>query len=405
MEDNFKKINLSSQTADLKMRRKKKGIKGHIFKLVVVALILLLAGVIGWSFLSSGSYVFQYVMSSGPKFKTVDNRVNILLLGNAGGTHDGPQLTDSIIVASYHLESHKVTLFSVPRDLWVETVKGKVNSVYERGEERPEGGLQFAKEEIGKLVGIPIQYGVRIDFNGFAKAVDLIEGIAVEVPKSFDDYNYPIEGKEDDLCGLVEKEVELSEEEAGFYKLKTGKQKVLVDTNNKIATTSADFACRFEHIHFNKGKVQMNGETALKFVRSRMGTNGEGSDFARSRRQQLVIQAFRSKALSLETLINPGKIVGLVDTFGESIETDINKEIYLDFYNLAKSADKVNSVVLGDLGEGKSAFEVGEVGKYGAFVLVPPNADFSSVHELVKRRLDEDAIVVEEIKQGEPVKK
>ncbi len=398
MDENFKKLNLAHRIEpEARVRKRKQGFWAHKFKFLIIGLVLLLIIFVGWSFFSTGSYVFQYVLSSagGPKFKSTDDRVNILLLGNAGGKHDGPDLTDSIIVGSYHLNSHKVTLISIPRDLWVSNVKGKVNAVYEIGAQRPEGGLQFAKEEIGKIVGVPIHYGVRINFEGFESAIDLVEGIDIDIPKTFDDYNYPITGKEDDLCGLQEKEVELSEEEAKFYKLKAGKQKVLVNSNNKIATTSADFACRFEHIRYDKGPTKMDGETALKFVRSRMGTNGEGSDFARSRRQQLVIQGFRAKALSLDTLFNPTKITGLIDTFGKTIETDVNKEIYLDFYNLAKEVDKINSVVLGDLGGGKSAFVVGEVSKYGAFVLVPPDEDFKSVQDLVKQRLDEDAIVEE----------
>ena len=53
----------------------------------------------------------------------------------------------------------------------------------------------------------------------------------------------------------------------------------------------------------------MDGDTALKFVRSRHGSNGEGSDFARAARQQKVIAAFKSKVLSFGTLINPKNII------------------------------------------------------------------------------------------------
>jgi anionic cell wall polymer biosynthesis LytR-Cps2A-Psr (LCP) family protein len=281
-------------------------------------------------------------------------------------------------------------MISVPRDLWMDGIKEKVNAAYEVGEQRPEGGLAYASDKIDDILGIPIHYAVRIDFAGFSKAVDLVEGVDVDIPKTFDDFNYPITGKEDDLCGLTEKEVEITPEQAGSMKMKPGKQKVLVDSSDKIATSSADFACRYEHLHFVKGVTHMDGETALKFVRSRMGTNGEGSDFARSRRQQLVIQAFRDKALSLNTLFNPGKIGGLLSTFGQSVDTNVPKDDYLEFYNIAKNIKGINTVVLGDIGNDKSVLVVGDVSKYGRFVMVPPNDDYTSLQQYIKVKLDED---------------
>lgn len=413
MEPNFKRINLKHIPLSVNQRGEQrkflKKLKPFllIFSLIIIVMII-------WSFFNSSNSVFQYVIKSATNpLKSTNDRVNVLLLGNAGGTHDGPELTDSIIVASYHLKSNKVTLISIPRDLWLEEVSGKVNSAYEIGEQRPEGGLKYAEDKIDDILGIPIHYGVRLDFNGFAKAIDLVDGVDVEVPKTFDDYNYPITGKEDDLCGLKEKEMELSDEQAVFLKLKPGapnptalpdpdspkkKYKVLVDDKDKIATEAADFSCRFEHIRYDKGKSRMNGETALKFVRSRMGTNGEGSDFARSRRQQLVLQAFRDKVLSLQTLINPQKITGLLSTFGKSIETDIEKERYLDFYNLVKKQSGASNIVLGDLGGGKSVFVVGVPSKYGGFVLIPPDEDYNLVKDFVKQKLEED----EKVENGKP---
>lgn len=400
MDSDFKKVNFSFGDN----KRKNKSALGRIKAFLVLALIIFVVA-IGWSFFNSTTSVFQYVLSktSNP-LKSTDDRVNVLLLGNSGGKHDGPELTDSMIVASYHLKSNKVTLISMPRDLWVNEISGKVNSVFEIGEQRPEGGLKFTEDKLSNILGIPIHYGVRLDFDGFAKAIDLVEGVDVEVPRAFDDFNYPIAGREDDLCGLTEKEIDLTEDKLnqidpdGKLSLKPGKQKLLVDTTDKIATEAADFACRFEHIQFEKGKEHMNGVTALKFVRSRMGSNGEGSDFARSRRQQLVLQSFREKALSIETLFNVQKISGLFSTFGESIETDIEKERFLDFYGLVKKQSGITSIVLGDLGNGKSVFKVGAPGKYGGYVLVPPDdvaqSDlYKSVQELVKQKLTEDSIV------------
>lgn len=316
-----------------------------------------------------------------------DGRITVLLLGNAGGSHDGATLTDSIIVASFDPETKKAVLISIPRDLWINDIEEKVNAVYQAGLKK-EGGLEFAKEEIGKVVGIPIDYALRLDFGGFVKAIDLVGGVDVDVPNNFDDYNYPIEGKEDDLCGNVDQEIELTPEQAAVLKVEPGKRRVLVTPSGNVATTSADFACRYEHVHFVKGVSHMNGAEALVFVRSRMGTNGEGSDFARSRRQQRVIEAFRTKVLSMETLLNPQKVFGLLETFGKSFETDIPTSKFLDMYKQSKDVESTESIVLGQLGNGKSLFINPPVGQYGAWVLIPPDNDFSGVIDLVRQTLE-----------------
>lgn len=401
-QQHFRNLNLSQNPR----RRKKASKKAKIIFWSILGVLLL---IILWSiFRPSSSSVFNYsfggVFQPDP-FSGTDGRLNVLLLGNAGGTHDGAELTDSIIVASYHLKSNQVTLISIPRDLWVVGTKSKINAVYEYGEYPKNGGdgIRFAKQHIDDVVGLPIHYAIRLDFNGFARAIDHVDGVDIDIPKSFEDYRYPIEGKENDLCGFKEKEVELPPEEvlklssASAYlkplpKKESEPQKfaVLVDGSDKIASGAADFNCRYEHLKFTKGKAHMDGETALKFVRSRMGTNGEGSDFARSRRQQLVIQSFREKALSIKTLTNPKTVVELVGTLGQSIETDIPLDKYLDFYNLAKKVAGVKSIVLGDLGGGKSILTVPNAADYGgAFVLTPPNDDFTPVKDYIKKSLDD----------------
>lgn len=352
---------------------------------MVGVVILVVIFLIWWWRSETGVIGFSFPGKVTEELK--DGRITVLLLGNAGGAYDGATLTDSLIVASFDPETKKAVLISIPRDLWINDIEEKVNAVYQAGLKK-DNGLGFAKEEIGKIVGIPIDYAMRLDFSGFVKAVDLVGGVEVDVPKTFDDYNYPIEGKEDDLCGNVDQEVELTPEQASVLKVDPGKRRVLITPSGNVATTSADFACRFDHVRFVSGVTHMNGAEALVFVRSRMGTNGEGSDFARSRRQQRVIEAFRTKALSLETLANPQKVFGLLETFGKSFETDIPTSKLLDLYAKSKNVTATESVVLGQLANGKSLFINPPVGQYGAWVLVPPDNDFSGVIDLVRQALE-----------------
>jgi len=368
---NIENLESADSSAPLPRRRSRKGkFSSRLIKWLI--LLVVAVGLLGlWMFSSPSTNVVKKALTGGSQIKQTDGRVNILLLGIGGGAHDGPNLTDSIIIASYDLKSKNVTMFSIPRDLWLDNIHEKVNAAYQIGLSNGQG-LSFTEDKIDDILGIPIHYAVVIDFSGFAKAVDLVGGVDVNVPDTFDDYEYPIDGKENDLCGHA-----LSE---------------LPDLVN-VSTISATqaFPCRYEHLHFDEGKQHMDGETALKFVRSRHGTGVEGSDFARSRRQQLVIQSFREKLLSAQTVFNPKKIASLIDAFGKSINTDIPSDQFLELYGLVKSEKTTNNVVLGDLGDGKSLFINPPVDQYGAWVLIPPNNDFNLVANFVKTTLASDS--------------
>lgn len=327
------------------------------FLLSIILLIALL-----YISLSTTSVV-TFVFGPGATLQKDEGRVNVLLLGMAGGKHDGATLTDTIIVTSYNPKNHQVDLIAIPRDLWVEKHQAKVNTFYQTGLAYDKG-LEFARNEIGQVLGIKIPYAVRVDFSGFVKAIDLAGGVYVRVEKSFDDYLYPIDGKEKDMCGYSKTELEVNE--------------------RQIATDSAklEFPCRYEHTSFKQGLISMDGETALRFSRSRNGTNNEGTDFARSRRQQLVLQAFKDKVLSLETLFDPRKVVELIKTFGDSVETDIPQAKYLEFAVLLRSIDKVHSFVL-DTGGDNPLLVTPPPEDYGTWVVIPQNNDFSKIHQFV----------------------
>jgi len=353
--------------------------------LVIGALVII---VIYLFTFSSTSSVVNYIFS-GTSLKSTNGFVNILLLGIAGGTHDGAFLTDTILVASYNLKEDALTLLSIPRDLWLPALKSKANAVYQLGS-ADNNGLGFSKTVMGNILGIPIHYSLRADFRGFVKAIDAIDGIDVLVDRSFDDYNYPIEGQENDLCGYSEKEMDFSEEEAKKLNIEPGKRKVFISPEGSIATDSAEedkgvkyFSCRYEHVRFEKGLMHMSGAAALKFVRSRHGTNGEGSDFARSGRQQKVIDAVRKKVLSFEILADPQKISDLVKTLGKSIDTDISVKDAIEFFKLSRKLKNSQSFVLDDsLLVRPNASDYG-----GAFVLISEDDDFSIIHDYVRKIL------------------
>jgi polyisoprenyl-teichoic acid--peptidoglycan teichoic acid transferase len=296
-----------------------------LFILSLFGIVFLAAIILGAKYFPM---LYQLLFQKEITLKQTDARVNILLLGIGGGKHDGPNLTDTIIFASIDPKNQKVTLVSVPRDLWVSDLGAKINTAYAFGENRKKGGgLVLTKAITEKVVGQDVDYGFRIDFNGFIKAVDMIGGIDVPVDRSFDDPEYPITGKENDLCDHTEEDLEM------------------------LATASSQleaFPCRYEALHFDEGMQHMDGETALKFVRSRHATGAEGTDFARSKRQEKVITAFKDKLLSAQTLLNPVKLIQLYGVVKDSIDTDIKEEEFDDFFKLFQKMEKakLQSIVL-----------------------------------------------------------
>jgi LCP family protein required for cell wall assembly len=238
---------------------------------------------------------------------SLNNRTNILILGKAGEGHIAPDLTDTIMLASFeHKSPQSITLIALPRDIWVDDLRTKLNSVYYWGKEKQElgGGLILAKSSVEEIVGIPVHYAVVIDFSGFTKVIDAIGGIDVDVQRSFIDKKYPIPGKENDECLPAQ---------AGDGTL--------------LPSGEPDYNCRYERLEFTKGLTHMDGATALKFSRSRQSEDEvEGTDQARSRRQQLVLNAIKDKVLTPETLASPRKVNMLFNLSQEITETDLSTQ-------------------------------------------------------------------------------
>lgn len=321
--------------------------------------------------------VIQLVTDSGPK--STNGRVNILLLGIGGDGHEGPNLTDTIILASLDKKGKDIALVSIPRDLWAPNISSKINGAYAFGQEKNGQGLTLAKETVSKLFGLPIHYAARVDFSGFVKAVDEVGGLDINIENSFTDPKYPIAGKEDDTCGLeIEAKVENGIRNT-YYKDATGSATLVTEENDP-------FTCRYDTLVFQKGPTHIDGKTALKYVRSRHGTNNEGSDFARSARQEKVITAFRGKVISTETLFNPKTIIDLTTTFGNSIDTDITNDDIPHFVKLGQKLtnSQIRRIVL-DSGRKESVLIDGNPADYGGqYVLAPKSGSWTDLAEYVQ---------------------
>lgn len=336
----------------------------HQKALIVIGIfILVFFGKTIFTALKLSPVIFQLIFNNKVELKKSDGNINILLLGIGGGSHEGPDLSDTMIFASINQTKNKVTLISLPRDIWAPELNARINTAYPTGEaKRKGGGLVLVEAVVSKIVGQPIDYGIRVDFAGFVRSVDMIGGLDVTVDNTFDDYIYPVDGKENDSCGKIESDIQ------AFSATASAEQDLAMF-----------FPCRYQHIHFDEGLNHLNGQEALEFVRSRHAQNPEGSDFARSTRQQKVIKAFKDKILSLGIILNPGKIVGVYDILQNSIDTDIHQNEFDDFIKLfqkMKGAQITNTVLdYGDI----------QTGRPGLLINPVPSADYRYAWMLIPR--------------------
>jgi LCP family protein required for cell wall assembly len=279
---------------------------------VIVALVVLCVGWLGYKTIDAARHII--VHSGGGLSAIADvlhpsqlkgessGRVNILILGIGGEGHDGPNLSDTMMLWSIDTKTKAVAMTSIPRDLYVKIPGhgyGKINSA------NALGGPQLSEQVVENVTGVPIDYYAILDFSGFKQAVNAVGGVDINVPTPLVDPYFP--------C----------------------------DDGTK-------FAGKYCPIDFKAGEQHMDGEHALEYSRSRETT----SDFARAARQQQVILALRQKALQLSTLSNPIKLSGLIDAVGGHLTTDLQLGDMEQLAMFAKGIDptKVTQKVIDETG-------------------------------------------------------
>ncbi|MFZ4648630.1 MAG: LCP family protein [Patescibacteria group bacterium] len=275
-----------------------------------------------------------------------EDRINILLLGYGGENHDGGNLTDTIMLLSLKPSTKQASMISIPRDLLVPNSNGvwrKVNSLNAYAETKEKGsGGQAVLDSLSALLEEPIPYYVKVDFEGFTNVIDEVGGVDVYVENTFDDYTYPIQGRED----------------------------------------NPDYYSRFEHLHFDKGWQKMDGATALKYSRSRHSLGSEGNDFARAKRQQIVIEAAKEKVLSRNTLTNPATLTKIIGQLESHISTNIKVTEMIKLWNLFKDVQKAQ-ITNRVLDNSVSGLLMDSRGDDGAYILLPRGGSFRPIREMI----------------------
>jgi LCP family protein required for cell wall assembly len=209
--------------------------------------------------------------------------INVMLLGVDKRPNGGDQNADVIIIAHVDLIDRKVSAVSIPRDLLVE-IPGvgpdKINTAYNYGVQADPAsriaGVVKMRDTIESVFQVPIHGYIMVDFDGFTEVIDEMGGVTVNVPEKLVDEEYP---------------------------------------TDEFGT---------EVLIFEAGVQTMDGERALKYVRTRH----QDSDDGRRERQLQVLRALFDQAKSFGSVSNA---LDIITALGDSVQTSfyIDQQIAL----------------------------------------------------------------------------
>ena len=183
------------------------------------------------------------------------------------GVDDGNGGSDTNILVAVDAAGGSIYGVSIPRDThtYFNDKDRKINSAYSIG------GMELLSEVTSDLLGIPVDYTVKVDLQGFEALVNAIGGVYFDVPLDMD-YDDPYQ----DLS-----------------------------------------------IHVAKGYQRLNGADALGVVRFRHNNDGTGygsEDLGRMQTQQNFLKAVAKQTL---TVSNLDKVDDFVKIFQRYVETDL----------------------------------------------------------------------------------
>lgn len=315
--------------------------------IVLVIFILTGAGVFGYKILSASNSIStanqtifgqlsDLLFKSGNKLKgEQEDRINILLMAIGGDGHDGPNLTDTIMIASIQPKEKKISLLSLPRDLYVQVpgqqFYSKLNAVNAYGEAaKPGSGASLLEQKVEEITGLKMDYYARVDFTAFKKIVDAVGGVNIKIDNGFFDY--------------------------------------------------------WHKIAFPAGTETMNGDRALAYVRARYVEGPEGGDFKRTARQQQVVLAIRDKVFSVSTALDFNAISGIFSSLSENIRTDMQTWEMKRFFELFRQIDpsSYKSDVMSTGPNGILKSDTVMLGGVPASVLKTRTGDFSEIKTLAQ---------------------
>lgn len=276
-------------------------------------------------------------------------QLSLLVLGTDKRVNDQSLLTDTIILITINAKTGNYTLFSVPRDLWLDDLKTKINALYYYGQkENPDSPLELVEEKVEQIFETSIDYSIVLGMDNISQIIDLLGGISVDVEKSFTDDLFPID-----------------------------------DGSNQVMTVS-----------FEKGDQFFDGQEALQFARSRKSQDPEeGTDQARQKRQKKVILAIKDRVKDSPSLLLKTKTLANIYLFLTEkmiFEPKLEIKTIASFWRLGLkvSGGQQNEVEMPWKGE-KAILLPGRDPVYNTWILEPKNKDWQPVRNFFSNSLPE----------------
>lgn len=284
--------------------------------IVIVLVIALVSGAVY-------AYILvKRITKPNVKAKSVEinQPVNILLLGLDAGdannkSSDNPRRSDTMMLVRYVPQDNKVYILSIPRDtkVRINNKTMKINAA------NAIGGPSLAVKTVENLLGVDINYYVKIDYSGFKKVIDAVGGVDIVIPQNM------------------------------------------------------DYDASDIHIHFKKGQnVHLDGNKAEAYVRWRKNNNGGGyalGDIGRvSAQQDFIVKVF-------EKVKSPSGIVrlpSLLSTVTKYVETNMEAQkiaqYFVKIHNI--ESDNIKKEVLAGEGKyiGKVSYYICDVSKSEDFI-------------------------------------
>lgn len=263
------------KNAEVIRRKKKKKKKGTIKKIILSILtVIIVLVVVGIGYIAG--FLNDLKSENLPQANkvSIDETINVLLVGLDIGDvnqveNESIKRTDTMMVVNYNPDTKKIHLVSIPRDTLIKngTKNAKLNSAYAIG------GEQFLIDEVEKLIEVPINYLVKVDYNAFRAIVDAIGGVDMYIERQMD-YD---------------------------------------DPGQNLS------------IHFNKGEtVTLDGKGAEEFFRWRQNNDGTGfvnGDIDRIQNQQLLMTKILEKCMSPSIIT---KVPKILDAVSKNVETNFD---------------------------------------------------------------------------------
>lgn len=280
----------------MKMRKRKLKIKNTV--LFVLALLITVGGLVSYgvyrNVAKSISNMYEPLHRDSEQKKAAPHDpISILLLGidERPGDNGRP---DSMIVMTVNPETKKATMTSIPRDTRVfirsKNTFSKMNSAYTYG------GIEGTVQTVEQFLDIPINYYIKVNMDGFKDIVDAVGGVTV---------------------------------------------------NNRI-----DFT--LEGVHLSKGKLHLDGKTALTYARMRK--DDPRGDFGRQQRQREIINQIIHEGAQLKSLTNYQEILTALE---KNIKTNLTLDKMIDIQSSYKEAAK-------DINNSKLKVKIKKLMAYGS---------------------------------------